>query len=175
MFPSLFKNIDNLVFKCESCFLAKSQGKSYISKPYQPQNHFIFSIMMFGDLKRSLQLLEKKWFVTFIDYLCWVYLMQEKTKNETKFKDFLHYDKFQEKISILRSDNGTVLKQNFGNFFTRKRNFTSIFMFRYSKTKWNSQAKNKHLLEVALAMSFYMNMQKYLWEDAACVHCIISH
>lgn len=82
LLPSLFKNIDPLTFKCESCLLAKSQRTSYIPKPYQPSKPFyLFHSDVWGP-SRVTTVSGKKWFVTFIDdhtRLCCVYLMREKS------------------------------------------------------------------------------------------------
>lgn len=83
LFPYLFKHINPFELKCESCILAKSQRKSYISKPYQPLKPFYpFHSDVWGPSKVTI-VSGKKWFVTFIDdntRLCWVYLMQENLK-----------------------------------------------------------------------------------------------
>ena len=39
-FPLLFKNVNPLKLKCESCLLAKSQRKPYVPRPYLPSKSF---------------------------------------------------------------------------------------------------------------------------------------
>ena len=89
LFP--FEHINPFVLKCESCLLAKSQRKSYISKPYQPSKPFyLFPSDVWGP-SRVTTVSVKKWFLTFTDkhtHLCWVYLMRQKSKVKKIFKDF---------------------------------------------------------------------------------------
>ena len=52
------------------------------------------------------------WFVTFIDdhtWVCWVYLLNDKTDVRDMFKNFhsMVQTQFQTHIQILRTDNGT--------------------------------------------------------------------
>lgn len=75
---------------------------------------------------RVTTLTQKKWHVTFIDdhnRLCWVYLMNEKSDFAKLFKDFymMIETRFQRKIGILHTNNGTEYFNNFlGNFLKEK-------------------------------------------------------
>ena len=123
LFPLLFKNVNPLKLKCESCLLAKSQRKSYVPRPYLPSKPFyLFHSDVWGP-SRVTTVSGKRWFVTFIDdhtRLCWVYLMHKKSEVATIFQNFYNMieNQFQTKASILRSDNGTEYYNSIlGTFF----------------------------------------------------------
>ena len=75
-------------------------------------------------------------------------------------------NQFQAKVSILRSDNGTKYYNSIlGIFFEKK---WILHQSSYTDTLEQNgiaERKNKHLLEVARAMMFYMYLLKYLWGD----------
>jgi hypothetical protein len=82
LFPDLFKNVDCSSFECESCVLAKSHKMSYSSRPYHASKPFyLIHSDVWGPSKITIQF-EKQWFVTFIDDLCWVYLMKDKSEGK---------------------------------------------------------------------------------------------
>jgi IS30 family transposase len=117
-------------------------------------------------------MLGKRWFVTFIDNhtrLCWIYLMHEKSEVEKIFKDFYNMieNQFQTKISILRSDNGMEYFNKVLNSFFQEKGISHQSSCRDTPQQNGiAKRKNKHLLEVARAIMFYMNIPKYLWGDA---------
>ena len=110
--------------------------------------------------------------MTFIDdhtRICWVYLMREKSEVERIFKEFYRMieNQFQTKISILRSDNGTeYFNKVLETFSNEKRILHQSSCSDTLEQNGITERKNKHLLEVARAMMFYMNIPKYLWGDA---------
>ena len=60
---------------------------------------------------RVTNIVGSKWFITFIDdhtRVCWVYLMKKKFEAGQLFKNFhsMVETQFQEKIQVLRTDNG---------------------------------------------------------------------
>ena len=113
-----------------------------------------------------------RWFITFIDdhtRLCWVFLLEEKSYAESTFQFFHQMIKtqFQIHIQILHIDNGgeyyncirgTYLKNN-GIIHQR----TCV-----GTPQQNGliERKNRHLLEVALAMTFTNNVPKLFWGEA---------
>ena len=172
LFPTLFKGVNPLSFQCESCLLAKSHRKPYVKSFYQSSKPFyLFHSDVWGPSKITTNS-GKKWFVTFIDdhtRLCWVYLMKEKSEVAEIFTDFYSMieTQFQTKISILRSDNGTeYFNKILGSFLSRKGILHQSSCPDNPEQNGLAERKNKHLLEVARAMMFYMNMPKYLWGDA---------
>ena len=106
--------------------------------------------------------------MTFIDdhtRLCWVYLMREKSEVERIFKEFYRMieNQFQTKINILRSNNGIEYFNKVLDTFSNEKGI--LHQFSCSDTPEQNgiaERKNKHLLEVARAMMFYMNIPKYL-------------
>ena len=109
--------------------------------------------------------------MTFIDdhtRLCWIDLLNKKSKVEGIFQNFYHMieNQFQTKMSILRSDNGieyfnTILE----SFLQEKGILHQSTCTDTPKHNGIVERKNKHLLEVARTMMFPMNVPKYLWED----------
>ena len=98
-----------------------------------------------------------------------MYLLKEKSEIESVFQNFytMVLTQFQEKIKIVRSDNGKeYLYKILRNFFLEK------WIVHQSSCKDTPQhngvaeKKNKHLLEVARALLFSKNVPKYLWGEA---------
>ena len=78
---------------------------------------------------------------------------------------------FQIKINILRSDNGTeYFNKVLETFLSEKGILHQSACFDTLEHDEIAECKNKHLLEVARAMMFYMNIPKYLWGDAILIH-----
>jgi transposase InsO family protein len=172
LFPSLFKNINSASFQCESCLLSKSHRATYFPKPYRASKPlYLFHSDVWGPSKVTT-MSRKRWFVTFIDdhtRLCWIYLMHEKSEVEKIFKDFYNMieNQFQTKISILRSDNGTEYFNKVLKSFFQEKGISHQSSYRDTPQQNGiAKRKNKHLLKVARAIMFYMNIPKYLWGDA---------
>ena len=76
-------------------------------------------------------------------------------------------NQFQTKASILRSDNKTEYYNSIlGRFFEEKGILHQSSCTDTPEQNGIAEHKTKHLLEVARAMMFYMNLPKYLWRDA---------
>ena len=94
-------------------------------------------------------------------------LLKEKSKVESVFQNFYNMvlTQFQEKIKIVRSDNGKeYLNKILGKFFLEK---GIVHQSSYKDTPQQNgitERKNKHLLEVAILFS--KNITKYLWGEA---------
>ena len=125
---------------------------------------------MFRDLLEFLQVLKKKWFVTFINdhtRLTWVYLMKEKSKVETIFKIFytMVQTQFHEKIQIFKSDNGKeYFNKILGSFFLEIGIVHQSSCNDTPQQNGLAERKNKHLLEIARALLFTTKVPKYLWD-----------
>ena len=161
-----------LDFQCECCVLAKSQRKTYVPRPYlESKPFYLFHSDVWGPSKATTSS-GKKWFVTFTDdhtRLCWVFLMKDKTEVGKIFKEFYNMIKtqFQTNISILRTDNGIeYFNQYVETFLKEKGVLHQSTCPDTPEQNGVSERKNKHLLEVARAIMFYMNVPKYLWGDA---------
>lgn len=59
----------------------------------------------------------------------------------------------------------TIL-MNVCEFFEGKRCTSSIYLCEYTQQNGITERKNKHLLAVACAIMFSMNVPKYLWGEA---------
>ena len=91
--------------------------------------------------------------------------MREKFEVKRIFKEFYKMieNQFQTKISILRFDNGIEYFNKFLETFSNEKGI--LHQSSCSDTPEQNgivERKNKHLLEVAWAMIFYMNIPKYL-------------
>ena len=91
--------------------------------------------------------------------------MREKSEVERIFKEFYRMieNQFQTKISILTSDNGTEYFNKILETFSKEKGILhQSSCFDTPEHNGIAERKNKHLLEVARAMMFYMNIPKYL-------------
>ena len=96
-------------------------------------------------------------------------LLKEKSKVESVFQKF--YSKvltqFQEKIKIVRSDNGKkYLNKILGKFFLEKGIVHQSSCKDTPQQNGVTERKNKYLLEVARALLFSKNIPKSLWGEA---------
>ena len=179
LFPSLFSGLKMSTFVCEQCILAKSHRTVYPSKPYQTSRPFYLIHSDIWGPSRATTTSNKRWFVTFIDdhtRLCWVYLMTEKSEVEGIFKNFYNMieTQFDTKISILHSDNGPeYFKQTLGHFLHEKGIFHQTSCVYTPQQNGIAERKNRHLLEVARALMFSMNVPSYLWGDAVLTACYL--
>lgn len=172
LFPKLFEGIDCSSLHCESCVFAKNHRSSYPQRGYQASKPFY---MIHSDVwgpSKVTTLSGKKWFVTFIDdhtRLCWIYLMKKKSDVKNLFEDFytMIENQFQTKIGILHSDNGTEYFNEHLEAFLKNNGIVHQSTCRDTPQQNGiAERKNKHLLEVARAIMFYMNVPKYLWGEA---------
>ena len=94
--------------------------------------------------------------------------MNEKFEVEKLFKDFYKMveTQFQFKINIFHTDNGI---ESFNEHMER---FLKENCIHHQSTCMDTpqqngivDRKNKHLLEVARVIMFYMNVSKYLWGE----------
>ena len=167
LFPTLFKGLDCSSFYCKSCYLSKSHRTIYLPKPYNSSKTFY---LIHSDVwgPSRITAISKEKMVCYLyrwPYpLCWVYLTNEKFEVEKLFKEFYKMveTQFQTKISILHTDNGIeYFNKLLGNFLKEKG-------IHYQSTCVDTQneiaeRKNKHLLEMARAIMFSINVPKYLW------------
>lgn len=179
LFPGLFKTVDCNSLHCDTCYLSKSHRSSYQSKSYRTSKPFYLIHSDVWGPSKITTASGKKWFVTFIDdhtRLCWVYLMSTKSEVEQLFKDFYHMveNQFQTKISILRTDNGTEYFKNcLGTFLSEKGVQHQSTCRDTPQQNGIAERKNRHLLEVARALMFSMNVPKFLWGDAILTACYL--
>ena len=96
-------------------------------------------------------------------------LLKEKSKVESVFQNFYNMvlTQFQEKIKIVRSDNGKeYLNKILGKFFLEKGIVHQSSCKDTPQQNGVTERKNKHLLEVARALLFSKNITKDLWGEA---------
>lgn len=132
-----------------------------------------------GSIQNYNTFWKKKWFVTFIDdhtRVSWVYLLEKKSEVEKCFKDFflMIENQFQTKIGILRTDNGTeYFNKYLGAFISEKGIVHQSTCRDTPQQNGIAERKNRHLLEVARALMFSMNVPKYLWGNALLTACYL--
>ncbi|CAL5421419.1 unnamed protein product [Camellia sinensis] len=167
LFPELFKGIDCSSFHCESCIFAKFHRYTYLPKHYQASKPFYLIHSDVWGPSKITTLSGKRWFVTFINdhtRLCWIYLMNKKSDVKTLFTNF--YNMIETNF-YLHSDNGTeYFNEQLGEFLAKKGIFHQSTCRDTTQQNGIAERKNKHLLEVARAIMFYMHVPKYLWGEA---------
>ena len=94
--------------------------------------------------------------------------MSEKFEVEKLFKDFYKMvePQFQFKINIFHTDNGTnSFNEHMGRFLKENGIHHQSTCMDTPQQNGIIDRKNKHLLEVARVIMFYMNVSKYLWGE----------
>src|SRR4051812_22707513 len=87
-------------------------------------------------------------------------------------KCFQHFDsfvrtQFDKRIKVLRSDNGTeYTNRKFGAYLSSQGIQHQTTCHDTPAQNGVAERKNRHLLKVARALMFQMNMPKHLWSDA---------
>ena len=118
-----------------------------------------------------------QWFITFIDdhsRVCWVYLLKDKSNVEQTFKIFhpMIKNQFNTSIIVFRTNNGKkYFNSILGDSITHQSSSTD-------RPQQNGVIEQKicHLLEVARAVRYAMNVPKYLWgEVVLTVAYLINH
>ena len=95
--------------------------------------------------------------------------MKQKSEVMKCFQNFDSYvrTQFDKGIKVLRSDNGTeYTNKDFGAFFPSQGIHHQTTCPDTSAHNGVVERKNRHLLEVARALMFQMNVPNYLWSDA---------
>ena len=172
LLPSLFNNKSLVSFQCEICQLAKHTRTSFIPRPYTPSTPFsLIHSDIWGPSKVTTSN-GKRWFITFIDdhtRITWVYLLREKSETCQVFQNFSNMiqTQFQTKIRVLRTDNGKEYFHSIlGDYLLQNGIIHQSSCVDTPQQNGVSKRKNRHLLEVASALMFTMNVPKYLWGDA---------
>ncbi|KAG8498075.1 hypothetical protein CXB51_007302 [Gossypium anomalum] len=120
-----------------------------------------------------------RWFITFIDdhtRVCWVYLLKEKSETPKVFQNFhsMVRTQFSSTIHTLHTDNG---KEYFNSVLSPYLSDQGIIhQGSCPDTPQQNrifERKNQHLLVVARAIMFTMNVPKYLWGEAVLTACYL--
>ncbi|KAG8501502.1 hypothetical protein CXB51_003813 [Gossypium anomalum] len=118
-----------------------------------------------------------RWFITFIDdhtRVCWVYLLKEKSETPKVFQHFhsMVRTQFNSTIHTLHTDNG---REYFNSVLSPYLSDQGIIHQSSCpdtpQQNGISERKNRHLLAVARAIMFTMNVPKYLWGEAVLTAC----
>ena len=171
VFPDVMRGVDKSKLHCDACEFAKHTRNSYVSKGIRSISPFM---LIHSDVWTCpmLSVSGMKYFVTFIDChsrMTWVYLMKHKDEVFQCFKTFyaLVQTQFNVKIQSLRSDNGTeYVNKAIGAFMSKKGILHQTSCPDTPPQNGVAERKNRHLLEVARALMFTMNVPKFLWSEA---------
>src|SRR5436190_20907796 len=101
--------------------------------------------------------------------MTWLYLMKQKSEVMKYFQNFDSYvrTQFDKRIKVLRSDNGTeYTNKEFGAYLSSQKIQHQTTCPDTPAQNGVAERKNRHLLEVARALMFQMNVPKHLWSDA---------
>lgn len=171
LFPSLFKDKNHQDFQCEVCELAKHRVR-FSAQPHKESQPFSLIHSDIWGPSRINNISGARWFITFIDdhtRVSWVYLLKEKSEAARTFQDFHKMIKtqFQANIQILHTDNGreyfsTIL----GSYLTNHGIVHHSSCVDTPQPNRIAERKNKHLLEVARALTFTMAVPKTFWGEA---------
>ena len=171
LFPSLFFNKNVADFQCDICQLAKHTRVSFPHKPYMPSSPFsLIHSDVWGPSKVTTSS-GKRWFITFIDdhtRITWVYLLRHKSETCQVFKNFhkMIQTQYQTSIRTLRTDNGTEYFNTTLNPYLLQNGIVhQSSCVDTPQQNGVAEMKNRHILEVAHAIMFNMNIPKYLWGD----------
>jgi transposase InsO family protein/uncharacterized membrane protein YgcG len=171
VFPNVMSGVDKSKLCCDACEFAKHTRSSYVAKGIRSISPFV---LIHSDVRTCpvVSIGGMKYFVTFIDChsrMTWVYLMRHKDEVFRCFKTFyaLVETQFSVKIQALRSDNGTeYVNKDMGSFMSDKGILHQTSCPDTPPQNGVAERKIRHLLEVARALLFTMNVPKFMWSEA---------
>ncbi|CAL5350327.1 unnamed protein product [Camellia sinensis] len=172
LFPSSFANHHVSDFLCESCQLGKQHRASFA--PSLNKSLVPFSLIhsdVWGP-SRVLSVKGHRWFVTFIDDFSratWVYLMKDKSEVFSVFRTFhkMICTQFGATIKIFRSDNGgEYIDSGLEQYFSTHGIIHQTSCTNTPQQNGVAERKNRHLLDMARCMCFFMNVPQPYWGDA---------
>ncbi|CAL5365889.1 unnamed protein product [Camellia sinensis] len=164
LFPSSFANHHVSDFLCESCQLGKQHRASFA--PSLNKSLVPFSLIhsdVWGP-SRVLSVKGHRWFVTFIDDFSratWVYLMKDKSEVFSVFRTFhkMICTQFGATIKIFRSDNGgEYIDSGLEQYFSTHGIIHQTSCTNTPQQNGVAERKNRHLLDMARCMCFFMNV-----------------
>jgi hypothetical protein len=171
IFPDVMRGVDRSKLKCDACEYAKHTRTSYVSKGIRSISPFV---LVHSDVWTCpvVSISGAKYFVTFIDCysrMTWIYLMRHKDEVFPCFKKFyaLVQNQFNVQIQAIRTDNGTeYVNKIFGAFMSEQGILHQTSCPDTPQQNGVAERKNHHILEVARALMFTMNVPKFLWSEA---------
>ena len=159
-------------FNCEVCELAKHERSVFRAHPYKKSTPFTLIHSDIWGPSRVPNLSNTRWFISFIDdysKLCWIYLIKEKSKTFSIFKQFhsMVQTQFNSKIKIVCTDNGTDYFSNIlRSYFKDNDIIHHSSCVNTPQQNGIAERKNRHLLEVAHTLMFQSNVPKHFWGEA---------
>ncbi|GMI70512.1 hypothetical protein HRI_000720500 [Hibiscus trionum] len=179
LFPLLFLNKKISSLNCEVCQLSKHTRVPYPLKPYVQSQPFSLIHSDLWGASRVKNITGARWFITFIDdhtRVCWVYLLKEKSEVYRVFQNFhsMIRTQFNSNIHTLRTDNGREYFNSILSPYLSEQGI--IHQSSCPNTPQQngvSERKNRHLVAVARALMFTMDVPKYLWGEAVLTACYL--
>ncbi|GMI96958.1 hypothetical protein HRI_003365100 [Hibiscus trionum] len=179
LFPLLFLNKKISSLNCEVCQLSKHTCVPYPLKPYVQSQPFSLIHSDLWGASRVKNITGARWFITFIDdhtRVCWVYLLKEKSEVSRVFQNFhsMIRTQFNSNIHTLRTDNGREYFNSILSPYLSEQGI--IHQSSCPDTPQQngvSERKNRHLVAVARALMFTMDVPKYLWGEAVLTACYL--
>ena len=101
----------------------------------------------------------------------WVYLLKEKFETTNVFQTFhrMIQNQFQAKLLVFRTNNGgDIFASTLGNRIVHQTSYVDT-----PQQNGIAKRRNKHLLDIAWALSFTMGVPKYLWGEAIQTVCYL--
>ncbi|KAF5478513.1 hypothetical protein F2P56_005065 [Juglans regia] len=172
LFPSLFSNLHESDFRCETCILAKSHCASYPISLKKCETPFT---LIHSDVWGPAPILVSsgvRWFVIFVDdctRMTWLYVMKNKNEVFGIFRSFQNMIKtqFSAKLQILRSDNGSEYDNNeLREYFQAHGLHHETTCSQTPQQNGVAERKNRHILEIARALLTAVHAPRRYWADA---------
>ena len=170
--PTLFQNRNIRDIQCEICELSKHHRTQFPAKPYEKSQPFSLVHSDIWGPSRVVNVSGAKWFIIFIDdhtCVCWTYLLKEKSNAKEIFTTFhrMIRTQFQANIKILRTDNGREYYSSIlGSYLNENGIIHQSSCVDTPQQNGIAERKNRHLLEVARAITFTTRVLKYFWGEA---------
>lgn len=165
---------------CESCQLAKHHRLS--SSPRVHKRTSAPFELVHSDVRGPCPVVSKagfKYFVTFVDdyfRMTWLFLMKNRSELFSHFTAFCAEIKTQFNVSvqILRSDNAKeYLSKYFRNYMVQHGIIHQTSCVDTPSQNGVDERKNRHLLEIARALLFQMQVPKHFLADAVSTACFL--
>lgn len=112
-----------------------------------------------------------RWLLTFIDadtWITWLFLLKEKSEVGENFQYFKNMiqTQFQEKLQVLRIDNGRFFHSNLGSYLSEHGIIHQSSCVDTPQQNGMAERKSKHLLEVARSLMLSSHVPKQFWGEA---------
>jgi transposase InsO family protein len=170
--PTLFSDLDNENFVCETCIKAKSHRTTYHLSTNKCLHPFD---LVHTDVWGPSPIVSKsgyRWFVLFTDdctRMTWLYLLKTKDEVSNIFKSFYKMvrTQFEKSIKIVRSDNGKkYINRKLQDFFIENGIIHETSCVGTPQQNRVAERKNRQILETARSLLFENQVPQLFWDNA---------